>query len=150
MENCKRPKKVVKINSIKNCGDRIVYWPTIKVSSASIGYTSRNIPEDSIVPPVIGSVIPTVNRYFYIPVSNIVLTTGATIPSNRFYNDNGSPTTEFMIFSPNGYVNLYINGVMQEGGMYSVNANSLTIKPTAGTIRAGTAIIIESLGFSSI
>jgi hypothetical protein len=31
--------------------------------------------------------------------------------------------------------------------MYSVNANSLIIKPTAGTIRAGTAIIIESLGF---
>jgi len=150
MENHKRRKKVVRMNCIQSCGGRIVYWPPIKVSSAFIGCTPRSIPEDNVTPPVIGSIIPIVNRYFYIPVSNIVVTNGATIPSNLFYNDYGSPTTEFLIFKPNGYVNLYINGVMQEGGMYSVNANSLIINPTAGTIRAGTAIIIESLGFSSI
>lgn len=150
MENHKRRKKIVRMDCIQSCGGRIVYWPTIKVSSAFIGCTPRNIPEDNVTPPVIGSIIPTVNRYFYIPTTNINLTNGATIPSNLFYNDDGSPTTEFMIFSPNGYVNLYINGVMQEGGMYSVNANSLIINPTPGTIRAGTAIIIESLGFSSI
>ena len=140
MENYKRSKKVLKVTSIKACGNS-VYWPTIKINSACIGRIPINTPK--------GSIVPTVNRYFYIPVSAIDLKTGATIPSNRFYNDDGSPTTEFMIFSPNGYVNLYINGVMQGGGLYMVNANSIIINPTAGLIRAGTSIIIESLGFSS-
>ncbi len=149
MENHNRRKKVVTMNCIKSCGGRIVYWPPIKISSAFIGCTPR-IPEDNVTPPVIGSIKPTVNRYFYIPTSSINLTAGATLPSNLFYNDVGSPTTQFRIFNPNGYVNLYINGVMQEGELYSVNTNSLIINPTAGTIRAGTAIIIESLGFSSI
>jgi hypothetical protein len=149
MENHIRRKKEVRMNCIQSCRGRIVYWPPIKVSSAFIGCTPINIPEDSVIPPVVGSIIPTVNRYFYIPASNINLTTGATIPSKLFYKDNGNPTTEFIIFSPNGYVNLYINGVMQNGGLYSLNANSLIINPTAGTIRAGTSIIIESLGFSS-
>ncbi len=150
MENHKRRKKVVRTSCIQSCGDRLVYWTPIKISSASIGRTPINIPEANVTPPVIGSIIPTVNRYFYIPAANINVTTGVTIPSNLFNYDDGSPTTEFMIFNPNGYFNLYINGVMQEGGMYSVNANSLIINPTPGTIRAGTAIIIESLGFSII
>jgi len=144
MGNHKRRKKVVRTNCIQSCDGRIKRWPTIKVSSAC---TPIYIPEDNVTPPVIGSIIPTVNRYFYIPATNINVTTGVTIPSNLFYKDDGSLTTEFMTFTPNGYVNLYINGVMQEGGMYSVNANSLIINPTPGTIRAGTAIIIESLGF---
>ncbi|WP_186672802.1 DUF4183 domain-containing protein [Sporosarcina sp. BP05] len=134
MERHRKCKKVVRMIDFKDYGKKIVCQTHIEIT-----------PIDSSEV----SIIPTVNRYFYIPASNITVTTGVTIPSNLFYNDDGSPTTEFMIFNPNGYVNLYINGVMQEGGMYSVNANSLIINPTPGIIRAGTAIIIESLGFSS-
>jgi len=135
MEKNKKCKKVVRIIDCKSYRKKIICETFLDVSPQT---TSES------------RIIPTVNRYFYITVSDIVLTNGATIFSTLFYNDDGSPTTEFMIFKPNGYVNLDINGVMQEGGMYSVNANSLIINPAAGTIRAGTAIIIESLGFSSI
>ncbi|NYF25675.1 DUF4183 domain-containing protein [Sporosarcina sp. JAI121] len=130
----KKCKKVVRMLECKNYSEKIICKTLVEVNPTTIS--------DS-------SIIPTINRYFYIPVSNTVLTNGVTIPSNLFYNDVGSQTTEFVIFNPNGYVNLYVNGVMQEGGLYMVNENALIINPTPGTIRAGTSIIVESLGFSS-
>lgn len=95
------------------------------------------------------SIIPTVKRYFYIPKCDIHLKCGSNIPVNLFINDSGDQTTKFTIFNPNGYVNLYINGVMQEGNLYEVHTKSLTINPTNSTIFACTPIIIESVGFSN-
>lgn len=140
MEQHKRNKKVLKFNSITNCGNRAGCWPRIKISSSCIGYIPKYNPIDSITP--------TINRYFYIPTSDIDLTNGVTIPSNLFLNDDGNKTTHFSIFSPSGYVNLYVNGVMQEGGLYTVNTNSLIIIPTASKISESNSIIIESVGFS--
>jgi len=137
----KRRKKVVAINRIKDCGNGTVYWPRIKVSSACIGKIPINIPEVSI--------IPTVKRYFYYTNSNIDLTGGATIPSNLFLNDDGDQATEFTMSSSNGYANLYINGVIQMGGLYKLNTNYLTIIPVNSRILAGTTIIVESLGYST-
>ncbi|MBO0602624.1 DUF4183 domain-containing protein [Sporosarcina sp. E16_3] len=134
MERHRKCKRVVRIIDYKHYCKKIVCQTSIEVSPIDISEVS---------------IIPTVNRYFYIPVSTIDLTNGATIPSNLFYNDDGGLTTEFMIFCPNGHVNLYINGVMQQGGMYRVNTNSLIINPTASKISASTPIVIESLGFSS-
>lgn len=81
---------------------------------------------------------------------DIDLTNGATLPANLFTDDNGDPVTEFKLFNPNGYVNLYINAVMQEGGAYEVTPDSLTLKPFNATIFAGTPIIIETLGFQQM
>jgi hypothetical protein len=119
--------------------DRFI-WPRIKAS---------NIP--SVDPPPVvepsGNIIPIVNRYFYIVTSDINLTNGATLPASQFWADDGNPATELMIFNPNGYVNLYINAVMQEGGIYTLTPTSLTLSPDNSTIHRGTPIIIESLGF---
>lgn len=124
-----------------DCKDRFI-WPRIKVSTIP-----TVVPPPVIVPNE--EIIPTVNRYFYIVTSDIDLTNGATLPANLFFNDNGNPITEFSIFNPNGYVNLYINGVMQEGGIYTITTTSLTLNPYNSTIYRGTPIIIESLGFST-
>ncbi|MGE7924186.1 DUF4183 domain-containing protein [Viridibacillus arvi] len=97
-----------------------------------------------------GTIIPTINRYFYIVTEDIDLTNGKTIPANLVTDDNGNPVTEFQLFNPNGYVNLYINAVMQEGGAYKVTPESLIINPFIDTIFAGTPIIIESLGFQQM
>lgn len=96
-------------------------------------------------PPVVEpsrNIIPTVNRSFNIVTSDIDLTNGATLSASQFWKDNGDQATEFIIFNPNGYVNLYINAVMQEGGIY-------TLSPSNSTIYSGTPIIIESIGFST-
>lgn len=120
------------------CEDRFV-WPRIKASTAS-----------SITPPVSipnGTILPIVNRYFYIVTADIHLTNGATINANLFWDDNGNQVTAFTIFQPNGYVNLFINGVMQEGGIYTITPASLVLNADNATIYRGTPIIIESLGF---
>ena len=120
------------------CEDRFV-WPRIKASTASF-----------ITPPVIipsGRIIPIVNRYFYIVTADINLTNGAALNADLFWEDNGDQVAAFTIIHPNGYVNLYINGVMQEGGIYTVTPASLNLKAESSTIYRGTPIIIESLGF---
>ncbi|MEK4405492.1 DUF4183 domain-containing protein [Sporosarcina sp. FSL K6-1540] len=134
MERHKKCKKVVRMIDYKNYSQKIVCQTPIEV-----------IPTNNSE----FSIIPTVKRYFYIPVANINVTNGVTIPANLFYNDDGSPTIEFMNFSPNGYANLYINALMQEGGMYEVSTNSLTISPANAIIYARTPIIVELLSFST-
>lgn len=122
--------------------DKKIYWPRIKASN------TPSIP----LPPVIvpsGDIIPTINRYFYRVAANINLTNGATLPANLFSDDNGNTVSEFKIFNPNGYVNLYINALMQVGGLYTITPDTLTINSNNGTIYAGTPIVIESLGFST-
>ncbi|WP_421101999.1 DUF4183 domain-containing protein [Sporosarcina psychrophila] len=134
MERHKKCEKVVRMIDYKNYSKKIVCQTPIEV-----------IPTNNSE----FSIIPTVKRYFYIPVANINVTNGVTIPANLFYNDDGSPTIEFMNFSPNGYANLYINALMQEGGMYEVSTNSLTISPANAIIYARTPIIVELLSFST-
>lgn len=119
--------------------DRFI-WPRIKASYGPIVPPTKVVPE--------GVVIPTINRYFYILTSDLDLTNGAILPATLFWNDQTDPITEFVTFSPNGYVNLYINAVMQEGGIYTLSNTALTITPYDGTLFRGTPIIIESLGFT--
>ncbi len=122
------------------CENNRVVWSRIR--AIDIGA----IQPPPVVPPA-GTIIPIINRYFYIVTEAINLTNGATLPANLFTDDNGAPITEFTLFRPNGYVNLYINAVMQEGGAYNVTPDSLNLNPFNATIFAGTPIIIESLGF---
>lgn len=117
-----------------------MYWIPLKA-----------VDQSSIHPPRVPSntIIPTINRYFYVVSTPINLTNGATLPATLFSNDDGNLITAFNISNPNGYVNLYVNAMMQEGGIYTVTPSSLTLNPTNGNISVGTAIIIESVGFTS-
>ncbi|MEA0565349.1 MULTISPECIES: DUF4183 domain-containing protein [Lysinibacillus] len=124
-----------------NCENRFI-WPRIKATNGV-----PVVPPSEVVPE--GAIIPTIHRYFYIVTADLDLTNGATLPATLFWNDNADPITEFTIFSPNGYINLYINAVMQEGGIYTVTPASLTIDPYNATLYRGTPIIIESLGFTT-
>ncbi|TQR35389.1 DUF4183 domain-containing protein [Lysinibacillus sphaericus] len=125
------------------CENNRIFWPRMKaIDVGSIQPPPVVIPE--------GTIIPIINRYFYIVTDDIDLTNGTTLPANLFTDDTGDPVTEFKLFNPNGYVNLYINAVMQEGGAYKVTPDSLILKPFNTTIFAGTPIIIESLGFQQM
>ncbi|MFJ7952761.1 DUF4183 domain-containing protein [Lysinibacillus sp. NPDC096418] len=141
MEFYKKRKKVVQRVLLNDCENSNMSNLRIKVSSASIDYSPKNVTEITI--------LPTVNRYFHIADANLNLTNGATFTANLFFNDYGNNITEFMIFSPNGYVNLYINGMMQESGVYNITTNTLTFIPQNATIYKNTPIIIESLGFTA-
>lgn len=144
METHSKCKKIVRINDWGNYGKKIV---------CQTHYGKKIVCQPHVEDPPINdyeiSIIPTVKRYFHVLNANIHLTNGATIPADLFYNDDGSPTIEFMNFSPNGYANLYVNALMQKFGMYKVSTNILTISPANAIIYARTPIIIEVLAFSA-
>ncbi|MCR8940282.1 DUF4183 domain-containing protein [Brevibacillus laterosporus] len=94
------------------------------------------------------SILPTVNRYFFIASSDIKLTIPVVIPATQFTNDLGNLITEFIGLGQNSYNNLYINGILQEGSLYVISANALTINPKGNTIFLGSPIVVEIVQFT--
>ncbi|WP_147534298.1 DUF4183 domain-containing protein [Bacillus marasmi] len=92
-------------------------------------------------------ITPAVKRFFYICEEDIDLSVKQLIPANNFTNDQGILVTGFPYKKPNGYNNLFINGLMQQGSIYSISTKGLTINAVSGTIFAGTPIIIEMVDF---
>ncbi|QMV40793.1 DUF4183 domain-containing protein [Cohnella cholangitidis] len=95
------------------------------------------------------NVIPAVRRYFYVADSDIPMNRSRTFTADQFVDDAGDRALRFTLNGQNGYCNLYINAVMQEGQLYSLAPDALTIKPTGQLIRTGTPIILESVGFTA-
>ncbi|MFB7156868.1 DUF4183 domain-containing protein [Lysinibacillus sp. NPDC056232] len=86
----------------------------------------------------------TSTRFFNVLATPLTITDGTTVAATTFLNDSGIAATTFPIVT-NGYYNLYINGVLQEGGSYTVSATELTFNTVTGTLSAGTPIIIEAV-----
>lgn len=83
-------------------------------------------------------------RFFNVLASNISVTDGITIAATAFLDDSGTAATAFPVVV-NGYYNFYINGVMQEGGSYTISATELTFNDVTGTISAGTPLVVEAV-----
>ncbi|WP_312894440.1 DUF4183 domain-containing protein [Paenibacillus eucommiae] len=101
-------------------------------------------------PPVIVTgitVLPIAQRYFYFAVSDIQ--EPIIIPANQFTNDEGVITSEFVDVGNNSFVNLYINGLLQEGSLYSLSLHALTLHLNGDIIYSGTPIIVEVVQFSA-
>ncbi|CAM4440022.1 DUF4183 domain-containing protein [Paenibacillus xylanexedens] len=88
-------------------------------------------------------IIPTANRYFYFPDTDLDLSASVVIPATEFTNDDGDSITEFAGVGLTSFNNLYINGIVQPGNSYSVSAESLFFSSQNGVIFAGTPITIE-------
>jgi hypothetical protein len=91
------------------------------------------------------TIIPSVNRYYYIASSDF--SDPVALPANEFTNDEGIFTTAFTGTGQNSYSNLYLNGILQEGSLYNLNEDALTINPNNQTIFSGTPIILETIQF---
>ncbi|WP_167665990.1 DUF4183 domain-containing protein [Paenibacillus pabuli] len=88
-------------------------------------------------------IIPTVNRYFYFPDTDLNLSDSVTIPAGEFVNDEGGSVSEFAGIGLTSYYNLYINGIVQPGNSYDVSADILFFPSQSGVLFAGTPIIVE-------
>jgi hypothetical protein len=65
-----------------------------------------------------------------------------------FDNDLGAAPVVVPAVAPNGYYNLYVDGVKQESGSYSVNAATNTITFNAAittTFNAGSILVLEAV-----
>ncbi|MFC5648653.1 DUF4183 domain-containing protein [Paenibacillus solisilvae] len=93
------------------------------------------------------TIIPVVNRYIYILSSDLVLTSPAAFSANLFIDDAGNIISVFSGLGPNSFNNLFINGILQEGNVYSISPNTLTLNPQGSTIYSGTPITLETIQF---
>ncbi len=96
------------------------------------------------------TIIPTVNRYYFIASSDLTLSTSVTIPANLFTGDAGNLITTFSGIGLNSYNNQFINGILQVGNVYSVNPTTLTLNPDGNTIYTGTPITLETIQFIAL
>ncbi len=95
------------------------------------------------------SIRPIVKRYFFVTTNDMNLKDGIVLLPNQFVDDGGNIINEFADFGQEGYYNLYVNGVLQEGEIYRVNRHAITLTATTEHITEGTPIIIESVGFTT-
>ncbi|MFJ7647653.1 DUF4183 domain-containing protein [Lysinibacillus sp. NPDC097279] len=91
----------------------------------------------------------TSTRFFNVLATPLEITDGTTLAATTFLTDSGTAATAFPIII-NGYYNLYINGVLQEGDAYSISSTELTFNIVTASIAAGTPIIIEAVELSTI
>ncbi len=87
------------------------------------------------------------NRYFHFPPADLDLSSSVTIPAGEFSDDDGNSVTEFAGLGTNSFNNLFINGLVQPGYLYSVSPGMLFFPAQSGGIFAGTPIIIETVQF---
>lgn len=107
----------------------------------------RGEPGEVRLPGVV--VTPNVMRYFYTTDTLVALDPPLVIPANQFTDDNGNAVTEWMEITSSGYSNLYINGMMQEGRIFSVTPDRLTLFSPGDVLLAGTPVILQVFQFSA-
>lgn len=88
---------------------------------------------------------PNAKKYFYFAAANIE--SPIVIPASQFMEDGGALTTEFTAIGLNSYANVYINGLLQEGSLYRLSTDALTLNIDGDIIFAGTPIIVEIVQF---
>ncbi|QFF99350.1 DUF4183 domain-containing protein [Psychrobacillus glaciei] len=90
----------------------------------------------------------TSSRFFDVLTAPLVVTNGTKILATAFLNDSGVAVTTFPAVT-NGYYNFYLNGVLQEGGSYTISETELTFN-VAGTIAAGTPLVVEAVELATV
>lgn len=94
------------------------------------------------------SVVPEVYRYTAGVVLGDILGSTTTLAAPRFTNNNGVtvPTGGLVVPTANGYYNLYVNGVMQRGGLSTLTTSSLVIN---SALVIGATVVIKVVNFTS-
>ncbi|WP_025688836.1 DUF4183 domain-containing protein [Paenibacillus zanthoxyli] len=91
----------------------------------------------------------TSNRFFNVLAAPLSITPASTLAATTFLDDTGTAVTAFPVVV-NGYYNFYINGVMQEGGTYTISATEITFNGVTATITAGTPLVVEAVEIATV
>lgn len=131
-------------------GSDVVIGPTGPTgATGSIGPTGPTGPTGSVEPLPEITIVPSVNRYYYIAESDLFSSDPITISASAFVNDSGNSPNVFEDLRMNSYTSLFINGILQIDQSYSVSPNKLTLYTEGTTIYEGTPIILEIIHFSA-
>ncbi|WP_339218113.1 DUF4183 domain-containing protein [Paenibacillus sp. FSL W7-1332] len=102
----------------------------------------QGLPGSVIVPEII--VLPTTLRYFYVLLSEVNLDAPFAISAQQFTDDDGNPFQSIEV-GPNTTSTVYINGMIQEGRIYTLTPDALTLYSPGDVLLAGTPILLEVL-----
>lgn len=92
---------------------------------------------------------PSVLNYFYTLDPTHIDQGTLTIPATAFVDDQGDAVTTITLADADtGYYLLFINGVLQQEGLYSVTANNVVIQD-ADTIKEDSPITLSVINFTS-
>jgi len=95
--------------------------------------------------------VPTIHRYTASIVLGNIIGSTTVVQATSFTNDAGSavPANGLVVPSTNGYFNLFVNGVLQRGGLSTLTTANLTIN-TALVIGATVVVEVVILDSTSI
>ncbi|QQZ11395.1 DUF4183 domain-containing protein [Heyndrickxia vini] len=96
------------------------------------------------------AVTPIVSRYFASVVIGNILGGVTTVPATSFKNDQGVnlPPGGLPVPGADTFYNVFVNGILQQGGLVTLTANNLTIR-TALTIGVSVNIEVVNITASS-
>jgi hypothetical protein len=96
----------------------------------------------------VASIVPNVNRYTAIVVIGNILGGTTTIPAQNFTDDSGTsvPIGGLTVPTSSGYFNVFVNGILQRGGLCTLSSTSLIIN---SALVLGVTVIVEVINFTS-
>jgi len=103
----------------------------------------QGIPGSVIMPEI--RVLPTTLRYFYQTTAEVSLDAPFIITADQFTDDNGNHSFQSLEIGPNSSSTLYINGMIQEGRIYTLTTEALTLYSPGDVLQVGTPILLEIL-----
>ncbi|WP_018753841.1 DUF4183 domain-containing protein [Paenibacillus sanguinis] len=113
-----------------------LYLPAESIITGSVNTTTTT------------SVVPEVQRYTAVIVLGDIFGGTTTLQATRFTNNLGNtvPAGGLVVPTANGYYNLYVNGVMQRGGLSTLTPSSLVIN--SGLV-IGATVVVNVVNFNS-
>ncbi|MNI11580.1 hypothetical protein D3C73_647290 [compost metagenome] len=93
------------------------------------------------------TVSPSVTRYNTTITVGMIGATDTTLPAASFVDDNGAAITTLPATPTDGYINVYVNGLLQEGGLSTLSTTDLVLSTIAAP--AGVPVVLEVSNFSN-
>ncbi|EOS56831.1 MULTISPECIES: DUF4183 domain-containing protein [Paenibacillus] len=93
-------------------------------------------------------ITPTVSRYFATLTADMIGATETTIPADSFVDDADAPITDLPELTTTDYLNVYINGVLQQASLSTLTTASLVLDTV--DLTPGIPVMIEVGSFSNV
>ncbi|CAI6086905.1 DUF4183 domain-containing protein [Cohnella sp. JJ-181] len=88
------------------------------------------------------TVSPTVARFYAAITAAMIVGGVTTIPASSFLDDADAPVAALPVPAVNGYYNVYINGILQQGGLSTLTTADLVL--ASGDFVEGTPVLLET------
>ncbi|KRF09733.1 hypothetical protein ASG89_16095 [Paenibacillus sp. Soil766] len=95
------------------------------------------------------TVNPAVTRYNALLTQSMISGTETTILAEEFLDDDGDPVdpNSLPAVPTSGYINVYVNGVLQEAALSNLTTASLVLATIGASV--GTPVVLEVTDFSN-